>query len=52
MNIHEWLCITVYEEAKVKIQFHTTLDKIGQLQEVGHCQLVINIVTSNLKLAC
>ena len=36
MNIHELLCIDVYEGSQVRIQFWSTLDELGREQEVGH----------------
>ena len=36
MNIHELLCIGVYGESQVRIQFWSTLAKLGREQEVGH----------------
>ena len=36
MNIHDLLCIGVYGGSQVRIQFWSTLAKLGREQEVGH----------------
>ena len=36
MNTHELLCIGIYGESQVRIQFWSSLAKLGGEQEVGH----------------